>query len=152
MSRPSRKCRRDSDTRLALARSEYRSGRAGSPANRTALVTSSETSSSAVAAVSSLIPRQESRNERVYRRAQNGEVGSVTKANIPASSGRGCPDRSDCQADPVAGPTSAVAPPPPAMACSVISGYLLFPAVENLRASPKGSALLAALANFRQLA
>src|SRR5450755_2615128 len=103
MSRPSRKCRRDSDTRLALARPEYRSVRAVSPANRTALVTSSETRSSAVAAVSSLIPRQESRNERVYRRAQNGEVGNVTRANMPASMGRGCPDRADCQADPMAG-------------------------------------------------
>src|ERR1017187_1210260 len=152
MSRPSWKCRKDSDTRLALARSEYRTVRAGLPANRTALVTSSETRSSAVAAVSSLIPRQEPRNERVYRRAQNGEVGSVTKANIPASSGRGCPDRADCQADPVAGPTSAVAPPPRAMACPVIAGYLLVPAVENSRASPKGPALLAALVTFRQLA
>jgi hypothetical protein len=39
--------------------------------------------------VSSLIPRQEPRKKRVYRRAQNGEVGSVTKASVPASSGRG---------------------------------------------------------------
>src|ERR1035441_2391813 len=34
MSRPSRKCRKDSDTRLALARSENRTLRAGLPANR----------------------------------------------------------------------------------------------------------------------
>jgi len=53
-----------------------------------------------------VIPRQESRNERVYRRAQNGEVGNVTKANMPESTGRGCPDRAGCQADPVAGPAS----------------------------------------------
>src|ERR1035441_4155593 len=93
MSRPSRKCRKDSEIRLELARSEYRSGRAGSPENRTALVTSSETSSSAVSAVLFVIPRQERRNERVYRRAQNGEVGNDTKVNTPASMGRGCPDR-----------------------------------------------------------
>ena len=44
---------------------------------------------------------------RVYRRAQNGEVGSVTSAMLPASSGRGRPGRSGCQADPGAGPTLA---------------------------------------------
>src|ERR1017187_3593386 len=125
MSSPSQKCRKDSHIRLAFARSEYRSVRAGSPENRTALVTSSETSSSAVSAVLSVIPWQEPRNERVYRRAQNGEVGNVTKANMPASTGRGCPDRADCQADPIAGPTSAVAPLTRAMACPVIAGYLL---------------------------
>ena len=44
---------------------------------------------------------------RVYRRAQNGEVGSVTSAMLPTSSGRGRPGRSGCQADPSAGPTLA---------------------------------------------
>lgn len=44
---------------------------------------------------------------RVYRRAQNGEVGSVTSAMLPASNGRGRPGRSGCQADPGAGPTLA---------------------------------------------
>ena len=44
---------------------------------------------------------------RVYRRAQNGEVGSVTSAMLPASSGRGRPRPSGCQADPGAGPTFA---------------------------------------------
>src|ERR1035441_122273 len=157
MSRPSRKCRKDSDTRLALARSEYRTVRAGLPANRTALVTSSETRSSAVAAMPSLIPRQESRNERVYRRAQNGEVGSVTRGTMPASSGRGCPGRADCQADPVAGPVSAVAPLTRGMACPVIAGYLLiahakrgYSAVGNSGASQKGSALLAACPDLRR--
>src|ERR1039457_4749481 len=125
MSSAPRKCRKDNDIRLAFAGSEYRRGRAGSPETRPALVTSSETSSSAVSTVPSLIPSQESRNERVYRRAQNGEVGNVTKANMPASTGRGCPDRADCQADPIAGPTSAVAPLTRAMACPVIAGYLL---------------------------
>ena len=91
MSKPSRKCRMDSDIRLAFARSEYRRVRVGLPANRTALVTSSETSNSAVSAVSSFIPGQESRKERVYRRAQNGEVGSATRANVPESSGWGWP-------------------------------------------------------------
>src|ERR1035441_11042326 len=124
MSRPSRKCRKDSEIRLELARSEYRSGRAGSPENRTALVMSSETSSSAVSAVLFVIPRQERRNERVYLRAQNGEVGNDTKVNMPASMGRGCPDRAGCQADPIAGPMSIVAPLTRAMACPVIAGYL----------------------------
>src|SRR5271165_2386130 len=121
MSRPSRKCRRESDIRPALARSEYRSVRAGSPANRTALVTSSETSNSAVLAVSLLIPRHESRNVRVYLRAQNGEVGSVTSARLPVSSGRGRPARAGCQAEPGAGPTSAVIPLMRAAARSVIA-------------------------------
>jgi hypothetical protein len=84
MSKPSRKCRRDRDIKPALARSEYRSGRAGSPEKRTALVTSSETSNSAASAVLSVISRQESRNLRVYRRAQNGELGNAPKASIPA--------------------------------------------------------------------
>ena len=66
-----------------------RASRAGSPENRTALVTSSETSNSAVAAVSLLIPRHESRNWRVYLRAQNGEVGNATKASVPAFDGPG---------------------------------------------------------------
>ena len=44
---------------------------------------------------------------RVYRRAQNGEVGSVTSATLPASSGGGRPGRTGCQADPSAGPTLA---------------------------------------------
>src|ERR1035441_5410995 len=110
MSRPARKCRKDSEIRLAFARSEYRSVRAGPPANRTALVTSSETSNSAVSAVPSLIPRQESRKNRVYRRAQNGEVGSVTRANAPASIGLSWPGRGDSQADPIAGLMFALAP------------------------------------------
>src|SRR5271169_1809320 len=96
----------DSDIRLAFARSEYRSARAGLPANRTAFVTSSETSNSAVSAVSSFIPLQESRKKRVYRRAQNGDVGSATRANVPESSGRDWPGRADSQADPIAGPAS----------------------------------------------
>jgi hypothetical protein len=87
MSKPSRKCRRDSDISPVLARSEYRSGRAGSPENRTALVTSSETSNSAVSPVVSLIPAQEFRNWRVYRRAQNGELGNAPKVSIPAFRG-----------------------------------------------------------------
>ena len=103
MSNLSRKCRRDSDIRPAPARSEYRSARAGSPENRTALVTSSDTSNTAVAAVSSLIPRHESRNWRVYLRAQNGEVGNATKASMPAFTGRGSPGHAVCHADPVAG-------------------------------------------------
>src|SRR5580700_11194868 len=106
MSRPSAKCRSDSAIKPASARSEYRSARPGSPENRTAFVTSSETISSAVSAVLSLIPRHEFRNERVYRRAQNGEVGSVTKDRLPESRGRGWPGRAGCHADPMAGPAS----------------------------------------------
>src|SRR5579863_1541398 len=106
MSRPSRKCRSDSDIRLAFARSEYRIVRAGLPVDRTALVTSSETSNSAVSAVSLLMPLQESMKERVYRRAQNGEVGSATRASVPESRGRGRPGLGDSQADPIAGPAS----------------------------------------------
>src|SRR5271169_615914 len=96
----------DSDIRLAFARSEYRSVRVGLPANRTALVTSSETSNSAVSVMSSLIPLQEPRKDRVYRRAQNGDVGSATRTNVPESSGRGWPAGADSQADPIAGPAS----------------------------------------------
>src|ERR1035441_8150945 len=106
MSRPSWKCRKDSDIRPAFARSEYRSVRAGSPENRTALVMSSETISSAVSALPWLIPWQEARKERVYRRAQNGEVGNAAKASSPALAGRGWPGRGGCHADPVAGPAS----------------------------------------------
>jgi hypothetical protein len=106
MSKPSGKCRKDSEIRPVLARSEYRSGRAGSPENRTALVTSSETSNSATSAVLSVIPRQESRNWRVYRRAQNGEVGRAPRASIPALMGRAWPGRAGSQADPFAGPAT----------------------------------------------
>ena len=53
--------------------------------NLTAFGTSSETSNSAVSAVAMPIPWQESRNSRIYRRAQNGAVGSVTSANVPAN-------------------------------------------------------------------
>lgn len=47
---------------------------------------------------------------RVYRRAQNGEVGSVTRANAPASIGLGWPGRGGSQADPIAGQVFALAP------------------------------------------
>jgi hypothetical protein len=46
---------------------------------------------------------------RVYRRAQNGEVDSVTSAKLPESSGRGKPGRTGLQADPSAGPASSIA-------------------------------------------
>jgi hypothetical protein len=96
----------DNDIKLAFARLEYRSVRIGSPTKRTALVTSSETSNSAASAVSIRIPLQESRKKRVYRRAQNGEVGSVTSANVPESSGRRWLGWAVSQADPIAGPAS----------------------------------------------
>ena len=59
--------------------------RPGSPENRTAFVTSSETISSAVSAVLSLIPRHEFRNERVYRRAQNGALCIAARPTVPHS-------------------------------------------------------------------
>ena len=77
-------------------------------ANLTALVTSSETSSSAVSAVPLPIPRQEPRNCRIYRRAQNGEVGSVASANVPASMAIGLPGRRGAHAEPGAGASSRV--------------------------------------------
>lgn len=58
---------------------------------------------------------------RVYRRAQNGEVGSVTSARLPVSSGRGSPARAGFQAEPSAGPTSAVIPLMRTAARSVIA-------------------------------
>ena len=43
----------------------------------------------------------------MYRRAQNGEVGSVASANVPASIALGSPGR-DAQAEPGAGASSRV--------------------------------------------
>src|SRR5271166_899201 len=100
----------DSDIKPVATRSEYWSVRAGSPENRTALVTISETINSAVCAASCVIPWQQSRNKRVYLRAQNGEVGSVASVNVPASFGRGWPRWADSHADPSAGPATGRAP------------------------------------------
>ena len=44
----------------------------------------------------------------MYRRAQNGEVGSVASANVPASIAMGSPGRRDAQAEPGAGASSRV--------------------------------------------
>src|ERR1039457_3516950 len=142
MSSPSRKCRKDSEIRLAFARSEYRSVRAGSPENRTALVTSSETSSSAVSTVPSLIPWQESRNERVYRRAQNGEVGNVTQAIMPGSSCGGGVHRSSIDAR--HGLSRHRGLPPDRAYLTWIS------CCWDSGASPKDSALLAACSDLRR--
>ena len=71
----------------------------------------------------------------MYRRAQNGDVGSVTSVNQPASSGLGKPGRGGCQAEPGAGPTSAVTPLRRAMACPVIAGYLPTPLAGKAPAS-----------------
>jgi hypothetical protein len=92
----------------AFTRPEYSCAGTGLLANLTELVTSSETSNSAVSAVSMLIPRQESRNCRMYRRAQNGEVGSVASANVPASIALGSPGRRGAQAEPGGGAGSRV--------------------------------------------
>ena len=108
MSKPSPKCRTDSHIMPAFTRPEYGCAGVGPPANLTALVTSSETSNSAVSAVSMLIPWQEPRNCRIYRRAQNGEVGSVASANVPASIAMGSSGRRGIQAEPGAGASSRV--------------------------------------------
>ena len=92
----------------AFTRPEYCCAGLGLLANLTALVTSSETSNSAVSAVSMPIPRQEPRNCRIYLRAQNGEVGSVASANVPASIAMGSPGRRGVQAEPGAGASSRV--------------------------------------------
>jgi len=44
----------------------------------------------------------------MYRRAQNGEVGSVASANVPASIAVGAPDRRGAQAEPDVGASSRV--------------------------------------------
>lgn len=44
----------------------------------------------------------------MYRRAQNGEVGSVASANVPASIAIGSPGRRGDQAEPGAGASSRV--------------------------------------------
>jgi hypothetical protein len=79
MSKTSLKLRRVSEIWLA-------------PPNFTALVTSSETISSAVSVMSSLIPSQDSRKKRVYRRAQDEEAGSSGSAILPTSAGRAWPE------------------------------------------------------------
>ncbi len=107
MSNPSRKCRTDSHIRPAFARSEYSSVLTGIPENLTALVTSSDTSNSAVSAVSLLITRQRSRNCRMYRRAQNGAVGSAARPNSPASTALSWPSPGGAQAEPGAGRVAA---------------------------------------------
>ena len=44
----------------------------------------------------------------MYRRAQNGEVGSVASANVPASIAMGSPGRRGAHAEPGAGASSRV--------------------------------------------
>ena len=60
-----------------------------SRANRMALVTSSETRIPLPQPYPGPSRGRNPGNERVYRRAQNGEVGNVTKTSMPASIGRG---------------------------------------------------------------